>query len=82
MVDLVETLDDAPVWDVEECDGYGDVLFRDLLSALNLKERRLVIALRQGKTVCDIAADEHLRGHASISRQVAKLKARLVKLLH
>jgi len=47
-----------------------------------LKERRLVIALRQGKTVCDIAADEHLRGHASISRQVAKLKARLLKLLH
>jgi hypothetical protein len=81
-VDLVETLDDAPVWDVTDSDGYGEVLFRDLFSALDLKERRLVIALRQGKTVCEIASDNQLLGHASISRQVAKLKEKLLKLLH
>jgi hypothetical protein len=48
-VELVETLDDAPVWATDECAGYGEVLFRELIAALDLKERRRLLALRLGK---------------------------------
>lgn len=81
-VELVETIDDAPVWDTAECDGYGEVLFRDLLAVLNLKERKLLLAVRQGKTPCEIASNDGLLGHASISRRVKALKLKLGKLLH
>jgi hypothetical protein len=80
-VELVETLDDSPVWAMDECDGYGQVLFRDLLAALNLKERKLLLAVRQGKTPCEIASTQGLRGHAAISRRVKRLKAKLAALL-
>jgi hypothetical protein len=80
-VELVETLDDAPVWSADECDGYGEVLFRDLVAALDVRERRLLLALRTGKTVTEIAAEKGLRCHASISRRVADLKKRVALLL-
>jgi hypothetical protein len=81
-VELVETIDNAPVWDTAECDGYSEVLFRDLLAVLNLKERKLLLAVRQGKTPCEIASSEELRGHAAISRRIKALKSKLGKLLH
>jgi hypothetical protein len=81
-VELVETIDDSPVWDTAECDGYGEVLFRDLLAALNVKERKLLVAVRHGKTPCEIAAAEELRGHAAISRRINKLKEKIRGLLH
>ncbi len=80
-VELVETVDDAPVWSTDDCDGYGEVLFRDLVAALDLKARRLLLALRMGKTVTEIAAAEGLRGHASISRRVTDLKKKVALLL-
>jgi hypothetical protein len=57
-VELVETVDAVPVWATNECEGYGRVLFRDLLAALNIKERKLPLAVRTGETVSDIAAAE------------------------
>jgi hypothetical protein len=80
-VELVETVDDAPVWSTDECEGYGQVLFRDLLAALNVKERKLLLALRLGSTVSDIVATEGLSGHASISRRISALKAKVQTLL-
>lgn len=81
-VELVETLDDAPVWSTDECEGYGEVLFRDLVAALDLRERRLLLALRMGKTVTEISADEGLNGHGSISQRVAALKEKVAVLLN
>lgn len=80
-VELVETLDEAPVWSTDDCDGYGEVLFRDLVAALDTKDRRLLLALRMGRTVTEIAAEDGLRGHASISRRVAALKKKVALLL-
>jgi hypothetical protein len=81
-VELVETVDDAPVWTTDECDGYGDVLYRDLLAALDLRERTLFLALRMGRTVTEIAAREGLSGHAGVSRRIKALKAKIAGLLH
>lgn len=81
-VEIVETLDDAPVWTTDECDGYGDVLFRDLLAALNIRERTLFLALRMGRTVTEIASGEGLSGHAGVSRRIKALKAKIARLLH
>lgn len=80
-VTLVETFDDFPVWAVEDNKGYEDVLFRDVLATLEPKERRIVIALRQGKRVSEISRDEGLAGHAAISRRMVSLKAKIKRLL-
>jgi hypothetical protein len=80
-VELIETLDDAPVWSTDECEGYGEVLFRDLVAALDVRKRQLFLALRMGKTVTEIAASEGLAGHAALSRRVQSLKAKLTQLL-
>jgi hypothetical protein len=45
-----------------------------LLAALNVKERKLLLALRMGRTMSDIAAADGLNGHASISRRINALK--------
>lgn len=80
-VELVETLDEAPVWSADDCDGYGEVLFRDLMAAIDVRERRLLLALRMGKTVTEMTTEAGLQGHASISRRIAKLKRKLSLLL-
>lgn len=80
-VELIETIDDAPVWNTAEPDGYERVLFRDILAALNVRERRLLLALRMGKTATEIARGQRLTGHAAISRRVKALKAKIAKLL-
>jgi hypothetical protein len=64
-VEFVETLDHAPVWSVDECEEYGEILFRDLIAALNVRERRLLPALRSGKTVRDLA----MREGSAVTRQ-------------
>jgi hypothetical protein len=80
-VDLVETIDDAAAYDVDSDTAYADVLFRDLLAVLDVRERRLCIALRLGKTASEIARDEGLKGHASVSRRIQALKRRVAPLL-
>lgn len=81
-VSIVETVDDLPVWSVADNDGYAEVLFRDVLAFLDVKERRLMLALRAGKTASQIARDADLRGHASVSRRIAALKKKIGALLH
>lgn len=80
-VTFLETIDDCPTRDGAETLGYENLLFRDLLAVCNVRERRLIIALRQGKTVSEIAREHNLRGHAAISRRIARLKARIRPLL-
>lgn len=80
-VELVETMDEAPVWSTDDCDGYGEVLFRDIVAALDVNQRRLLLALRMGKTVTQIGAEEGLHGHSSISRRVKDLKKRIALML-
>jgi len=80
-VELIETLDDAPVWDSDDCEGYSDVLFRDVIAALDVHERILLLAIRSGKTVCEISNEAGLRGHASISRRITRLKEKVTRLL-
>jgi len=80
-VDLVETVDDAPAYALEPDEPYEQVLFRDVIAMLDQKERRLVIALRLGKSASTIARESGLRGHASVSRRIAALKAKVARLL-
>ena len=81
-VDLVETLDDAAVWASADNEGYEHALFRDVLSFLDLREKRLVLALRSGRTVSDIASQKGLSGHASISRKIKALKLKVRRLIN
>jgi hypothetical protein len=81
-VDLVETVDDAPVWASLDNEGYEHALFRDVLSFLDLREKRLVLALRSGRTVSDIASQQGLSGHASISRKIKALKLKVRRLIN
>jgi len=80
-VELIETVDDAVSWSVDDNEGYGQILFRDVLAWLDRKERRLLLALRMGKTTTEIAADDGLSGHASISRRIQRLKSKVAQLL-
>lgn len=80
-VDLIETIDDAPAYDLEPSEPYEQVLFRDVIAMLDQKERRLVLALRMGKNASTIAREVGLRGHASVSRRISALKAKLAHLL-
>lgn len=80
-VDLLETVDDAPAYDLEPNEPYEQVLFRDIIAMLDQKERRLVIALRMGKNASTIARESGLRGHASVSRRIAALKTKVAGLL-
>jgi hypothetical protein len=81
-VDLVETIDDAPAYDLEPSEPYEQVLFRDVIAMLDQKERRLMIALRMGKNASTIARESGLRGHASVSRRIAALKAKITSILN
>ena len=80
-VDLVETIDDAAAYDLEANEPYEQVLFRDVIAMLDQRERRLVIALRMGKNASTIARDSGLNGHASVSRRITALKAKLARFL-
>lgn len=52
-----------------------------MLAMLDQKERRLVLALRMGKNASTIARESGLRGHASVSRRISALKAKLAHAL-
>jgi len=80
-VSLVETVDDVPVWSAPEPEGYGNVLFRDVLSFFDAKDRHLVLALRHGKTVSEIAREQGLKGHASVSRRLKRIRAKVREVL-
>lgn len=56
-------------------------MFRDILAALDLRERKLFLALRMGKTVTEIATGDNLAGHASISRRIKTLKQKVRMLI-
>jgi hypothetical protein len=80
-VELISTADDAPVWETGDCDGYSDLLLRDLLAVINTRERKLLLAIREGRTPCEIAKEQGLRGHATISRRIAALKNKVAAIL-
>lgn len=80
-VSFIETVDNCPVWSAGEPLGERDVIFRDLLSFFNRKERHIILAVRSGKTVSEIAQDLGLEGHAVVSRKLRAIKLRLAKLL-
>jgi hypothetical protein len=79
---LLETVDDAPVWSTAECDGYGEVLFRDVFAALDLRERRLMLAIRGGKTITQIAKEAGHASHAAVSRRIKQIQAKVRRLLN
>jgi hypothetical protein len=80
-VEMVETLDDAPVWSSGDNEGYDHALFRDVMAVLDARERKLIVALRMGRTATEIAREEGLAGHAAISRKIAKIKAKVQTIL-
>jgi hypothetical protein len=80
-VTLLETVDDLPVWSAKEPVGYGDILFRDLLSFFDRRDQHIFIAVRQGKTVSEIATELGHKGHAAVSRRLAEIKRKLRRLL-
>jgi len=80
-VSLVETVDELPAWEASAPEGYGRVLFRDLMCFFEPRDRHIILALRHGKTVSEIARESGLRGHASVSRRVKRIKAKLRQLL-
>ena len=77
----METVDQHVAWAASEPVGYDDVLFRDVLAFFNRKERHIIIALRHGKTVTEIARDIGLQGHAALSRRLKLIKERLRLLM-
>jgi len=81
-VEMVETLDDAPVWSSGDNEGYEHALFRDVMAVLDTRERKLVVALRMGKTATEISREAGLAGHAAISRRISKIKAKVQGLLN
>jgi hypothetical protein len=78
---LVETVDDHPAWAVGSCIGHDDVIFRDILACFDSREQKLLVAVRHGKTTTEIAKEMGLKGHASISRKLARIKERVRRLL-
>lgn len=80
-VTLVETVDDFPVWTSNEPQGYENILYRDMLALLDIKERHLVVALRHGKTLTEIAEDLGYKSHSPISRAVSALKEKVRRIL-
>jgi len=78
---LTETIDEFPAWEANSSSGHDDLVFRDILSCFDLKEQRLLIALRHGKTTSEIAREMGLKGHASVSRKLARIKKRVRSLL-
>jgi hypothetical protein len=80
-VTLRATVDDLPTWSASEPDGYGEVLFRDVLAFFDRRDRHILIALRHGKTVSEIAQEAGHKGHAAVARRVQAIKAKVRKLL-
>lgn len=80
-VSMIETLDEFPVWSAFSNGGELNVVFRDLIAAFDPKDQRLILALRHGQTVSQIARGYGHSGHAAISRRVKAIKTRLRRLL-
>jgi hypothetical protein len=54
-VRLIQTLDDRPVWDSQESCAVEDLVFRHTLRFFDPKDQKLVIALRHGRTIAEMA---------------------------
>jgi len=80
-VTLLETIDNLPAWSAEEPSANGEVLFRDFLSFFDRRDRHLIVAVRQGKTLTEIASEVGHKGHAAISRRLAVVKNKLRALM-
>jgi|GEM_PF-2036658 len=80
-VDLIETIDEFPAWDGDVPIGYDDVLFRDILAYFDQRDRRLLIAVRNGRTMGAIAESEGYADHAPVSRRLKEVRRRLARLL-
>lgn len=80
-VSLIETEDDLPVWNAHEPEGFDNLLLRDVLCFFDEKDRHLILAIRQGKTISEISKRLGHNGHAAVSRRLKKIRRYLKKLL-
>lgn len=80
-ISLMETVDGLPVWDNDYDTGYANLLFRDILSFFDQKDHHIILAIRSGKTTSEVASEMGLKGHASISRKLKKIKSSIKRLL-
>jgi hypothetical protein len=80
-VSLYECLDDCPVHDGCDTPGYEEILFRDLMAFFDRRDQHIILALRQGKTKSNIAAELGHNGHAAISRRVHIIQKKVMRLL-
>jgi hypothetical protein len=65
-VSLYEFIDECPVHDGVDTPGYQDILFRDVMGFFDERDRRIILALRQGRTQSEIAEQ---MGHSGRFRQ-------------
>lgn len=80
-VRLYEFIDDCPVHEGVDTPGYEDILFRDLMAFFDERDRRIILALRHGKTRSDISEQLGHSGHASVSRRVKVIEAKMRRIL-
>lgn len=80
-VKFVETVDDAPAWPTPEPQGYGNILFRDVLAFLDKRERLIVLSLGTGRTVSEMAGEAGHRDHTTISKRLKSIKEKARRLL-
>lgn len=80
-VRFVELGDSTPFYD-ENAELHGNLLFRDLLSVVQPRDRSIVVCLHKGMTnLRDIATTLGYANHSPISKALARIRARAEKLL-
>ena len=79
-VRFVATYDEHAVWPASDPVGHGDLLLRDVLANLDEREQRIIIAITQGRTVSEVAAEDGLKGHSGISKRLAVIRRRFRRL--
>jgi hypothetical protein len=80
-VSLHEFVDQCPVHDGADTPGYENILFRDIMAFFDERDRRIILALRHGRTQCQIAEQLGYSGHAAVSRRVKRIERKLRQLL-
>ncbi|HWB20979.1 MAG TPA: hypothetical protein VG711_11810 [Phycisphaerales bacterium] len=80
-ITLVESVDDCAYYDGTDTPGYDDILFRDIMAFFDAEDRRVILALRQGRTKSGIAEQLGYSGHSAISRRAVRIERRIRQLL-
>jgi hypothetical protein len=80
-VSFVELDESIPFFD-ENTELQADVFCRDLLAVVDPKDRRVVVLLHSGVTnLADLAAELGYANHSPISKKLARIRKRAVRLL-